>query len=81
MAFKERWVCHHALVAGGSSCTVSLGKKILGTQLTDADAKAIFSGRKTRLKSFQSKEGKPFKAMLGLSSTGKLLFEYEGKKS
>jgi DNA topoisomerase-3 len=63
-----------------SGCAFSVGKSICKAAVTEADIAALLSGKKTGLKSMESKAGKEFRAYLRLDKDGKIQFEFKETK-
>jgi DNA topoisomerase-3 len=61
-------------------CTFSVGTTICNAAINEADVKALLEGKKTALKSMESKAGKPFKAYLTLDKDGNIAFEFKQEK-
>jgi DNA topoisomerase-3 len=62
------------------NCSFSVGKTICKAAVTEADIKALLAGKKTGLKSMESKAGKEFKAYLSLDKEGSIQFEFKDSK-
>jgi DNA topoisomerase-3 len=60
-------------------CKFAIWKEVCGASVSAADAQALLSGKKTRLKKCRSKAGKEFQAAFALEK-GKVVFRFEDRK-
>ena len=68
---------------GEKKCTFQIGKSILGAPITEADIKALLSGKRTVTKEMQAKNGNAFAAKLRLNtsvSPPKIAFDFDDVK-
>ncbi|MDR2094657.1 MAG: topoisomerase C-terminal repeat-containing protein [Treponema sp.] len=74
---KHSYYCANYKTTG---CDFSIGRVICGAAVTEADIKALLAGKKSGLKSMQSKAGKAFKAYVQLDKDHKIRFEFKDPK-